>query len=298
MKKVGLIIICGLLLIGFSALAQAHVLWINLYESYTHPPGHAMVSIGWGHTVPLDDFLKTEFGKMELDSFALYDPDLNKQEIPQPDASVWKKEEKSLSGMKICVGDVYARRLTLTENTKPGTYQVAAVGKKMFFTMYLDKNGKKRAVPKPMNEFKEAKKILASVYYQSWAKAFTAVSKWTEPKPLGFKLELTPMTDLSKVHVGDLVPIKVTFMGRPLSCGGDTIYTMNATSPAFGNPDWFHLSSYIINGKAQFRVPAAGQWVVWVYVKQDVSPEKGPKELVGKCTSIYFASSLSFNAKP
>jgi hypothetical protein len=45
-------------------------------------------------------------------------------------------------------------------------------------------------------------------------------------------------------------------------------------------------------------MPAAGQWVANVYVKQDVTPESDLKELVGKCTTVYYAGTISFNVKP
>jgi hypothetical protein len=42
-----------------------------------------------------------------------------------------------------------------------------------------------------------------------------------------------------------------------------------------------------------FRMPAAGQWVANIYVKQDVTPEGDLKELVGKCTTVYYAGTIS-----
>lgn len=32
--------------------AAAHTLWVNLYESHAHPPGHVLATIGWGHALP------------------------------------------------------------------------------------------------------------------------------------------------------------------------------------------------------------------------------------------------------
>ena len=98
MKKTSLSLIAGLLLIAFSSQAIAHSLWINLYESYTHPPGHAIVSLGWEHAVPMDDLLVSKFGSIQLATFDLIDPDFNKTALPMP---VLKKENtiKTSSGM-------------------------------------------------------------------------------------------------------------------------------------------------------------------------------------------------------
>ena len=297
MKSKIISVIAGLLLIAFSSPARAHTLWVNLYESFAHPPGHAIVSLGWGHAVPMDDLLVSKAGSLQLATFDLIDPDLNKTALPMP---VLKMEDviKTSGGMTAQCGDMGIRKLGLTDKTKPGTYQVVVTSKETFFTKYLDKNGKMKMAVKPLDEVKDASKILAAIKYKSFAKAFMAVKKWTDPKPLGFDLEIRPLTDLSNVHVGDMVHFDVSFMGKPFSCTQDTIQYMTATSNTFGGPDNFSLYSYLINGKAQFRMPAAGQWVVNVYVKQDVTPESDLKELVGKCTTVYYAGTISFNVKP
>jgi len=297
MKKTSLSFIAGLLLVAFSSQAMAHTLWINLYESYTHPPGHAMVSLGWGHAVPMDDLLVSKNGSLQLATFDLVDPDLNRTALPMP---VLKMEDviETGSGMTAQCGDLGIRKLSLTDKTKPGTYQVVVTSKENFFTKYLDKKGKMKMAVKPLDEVKDAHKVLFSVKYKSFAKAFMAVKKWTDPKPLGFDLELIPMTDLSNVHVGDLVSFRVTFMDKPVVISPKNIRYLTATSNSFGGPDNFFLAAYIMNGKAQFRMPAAGQWVANVYVKQDVTPESDLKKLVGKCTTVYYAGTISFNVKP
>lgn len=205
---------------------------------------------------------------------------------------------KTSGGMTAQCGDLGIRKLGLTDKTKPGTYQVAVTSKDNFFTVYLDKKGKQKMVTKPLDQVKGVGKILTSIKYKSFAKAFFAVKKWTDPKPLGFALEIMPMTDLSDVHVGDVVPFQITFMGKPFSCGPGGIEYITATSNSFGGPDGFFLAAYIMNGKAQFRMPAAGQWVANIYVRQDVTPESNLKDLVGKCTMVYYAGTISFNVKP
>jgi len=297
MKRASLTFILCVLLVAFSSPAIAHTLWINLYESFAHPPGHAMVSLGWGHTVPMDDLLVSKAGSIQLSTFDLVDPDQGRTALPMP---VLNMEDviKTSGGMTAQCGDMGIRKLSLTDKTKPGTYQVVAASKESYFTMYLDKKGKQKMGMKPLDEVRGAHKVLFSVKYKSFAKAFFAVKNWTDPKPLGFDLEIMPMTDLSNVHVGDVVPFQISLMGKPFSMGADTIEYMTAHSNSFGGPDNFFLAAYIMNGKAQFRMPAAGQWVVNVYVRQDVTPESDLKDLVGKCTTVYYAGTISFNVKP
>jgi uncharacterized GH25 family protein len=297
MKRTSLSVIVGLLLIAFSSPAMAHTLWINLYESFAHPPGHAIVSLGWGHVVPMDDLLVSKAGSIPLATFDVIDPDLNKTALPMP---VLKMEDviKTSSGMTAQCGDLGIRKLGLTDKTKPGTYQVVVTSRDNFFTKYIDRKGKQKLAIKPLDEVRGVEKILFSVKYKSFAKAFFAVKKWTDPKPLGHDLELMPMTDLSDVHVDDVVPFQISLMGKPFSMEADTIEYITAHSNSFGGPDGFFLSAYIMNGKAQFRMPAAGQWVVNVYVRQGVTPDGKLKELVGKCTTVYYTSTISFNVKP
>jgi uncharacterized GH25 family protein len=297
MKRTNLSVIVVLASIIFSTQAMAHTLWINLYESFAHPPGHAIVSLGWGHVVPMDDLLVSEAGPLQLATYELVDPDFNRTAIPMP---VLKMEDviETSSGMTAQCGDMGIRKLGLTDKTKAGTYQVAVTSKDNYFTMYLDKKGKQKMVTKPLDQVKGVGKLLTSIKYKSFAKAFFAVKKWTAPKPLGFDLEIMPMTDLSNVHVGDVAPFQITFMRKPFSCGPGGIEYITATSNSFGGPDGFFLSAYIMNGNAQFRMPAAGQWVVNVYVKQDVTSESNLKDLVGKCTTVYYAGTISFNVKP
>ena len=185
MKRTSLSVIVGLLLFGFSLPAMAHTLWVNLYESFAHPPGHAIVSLGWGHVVPMDDLLVSEAGPLQLATYELVDPDFNRTALSMP---VLKMEDviKTSGGMTAQCGDLGIRKLGLTAKTKPGTYQVAATSREIFFTKYLDKKGNQKMAPKTMDKVKDADKILAAIKYKSFAKAFTAVKKWTDPKPLGY----------------------------------------------------------------------------------------------------------------
>jgi len=276
---------------------MAHMLWVNLNECYTHPPGHVLLSLGWGHSVPLDDLLASSSGTVHFASYALIDPDGNKTDLGLP-SKIEGEPIEAKGDLKIEPGNLGIRKLSLTKETKPGTWQAVATSKENFFTKYIDKKGRQRMAQKSMDQITNANQILVSMKHLAFAKSFTAVQEWTPPKPLGYELELMPMTDLSNVHVGDLVSFRVTFMGKPVVTSPKNLRYLTATSNSFGGPDGFFIGAYIMNGKAQFRIPAAGQWVANVYVKQDVTPESYLKNLVGKCTTVYYAGTISFNVKP
>jgi len=295
MTKKALVLLFAMAWLAAASPAAAHSLWLNLYESYKHTPGHAIVSIGWGHMVPMDDLVRG----INLESYSLVSPDSTTTALALPSAPQKTSPKTTASGMAINSGDLGVNKISLSKENKPGTYQVGLVSKDNYYTFYLDQKGKKRWAPKSMDQLKKAKKILGAMSYKAYAKAFFKVKQWSPPQPLGYDLEITPVGDLSQVRAGDKVDFKITFLGKPLSTRPDRgIEYITATSNTFGGPDGFSLSCVIFNGKAGFRFPTAGQWVLNVYHRQDVSPDNDLKHLASKCRTVMRSSTLSFNVKP
>lgn len=288
---------------------MARKMWINVYDSFAfhkkgsleHPPKHFNVSLGMGHVLPVDDFLENMDESIPLETYDLIDPNLKKIALPMP-----VKMEQSIirtnTGMTIECGDIAARKISLSDETEPGTYQVAATSKASFFTMYVDEKGEQNWTFKPLNEMNGVGNILFSSKVQYCAKAFLKVGNWTKPKPIGYVLELTPLTDLSDVHIGDPVSFEAIFMGKPFTCTTDTVEYMYAKSNTFGGEaggdiEGFFLAAYIVNGRAQFRMPTAGQWLITVFAFKDVTLENDLKELADQCSKVYFTSTVTFNVR-
>lgn len=271
--------------------------WINLTESFNHPPGHVTSMLGFGHVLPVDDLLTGDFGTINIDKYELVAPDNSRFDLGLPDLSS-APVRKSPSGMAVDSGDLGLRRISCTDSSAKGTYQVVAQSKPIFFTSYLDKNGKQRMAPKSMDAIEDLKTVLMSMKYETYAKSFYALGPWTDPNPLGYDLEIMPLDDLSSVRVGDLVRFKVTFKGKPVNISEKAINSMTCVSNTFGGPDKFQLESYLVDGVAQFRLPTAGQWVANVYLKQEVANDPALKDLKEKCTLVYTAGTVSFTVKP
>jgi uncharacterized GH25 family protein len=298
MGKMKTSLLAGVILLLSSTSVMAHTMWVNLFRSTAHEPGHALVSVGWGHALPLDDLLVTPHAELKLDRYELVGPDLVRTALPLPEIKV-DKGTATPFGITVQKGEMGIRKLSLSSDTNPGTYQVTAVAEESYFTSYIDQDGKKKMATRPIDEIKDSKKILMSMKFGAYAKSFMAVNGWTPPKPLGYELEIIPKTDLTTVRVGDIVPFEITFMGKPIQrFEEDTIQYITATSNSFGGPDGFFLSSFITKGKGQFRMPAAGQWLVNVYFKQKVAGNDQLKDLADKCTVVYYAGSVSFMVKP
>jgi uncharacterized GH25 family protein len=247
--------------------------------------------------MPLDDFLMSEAGAIEIEKYSLVGPDNSITPIPLP---VIKQEKatESKTGMTIVPGDLGLRKISLTDKTMPGTYQVTAESKATYFTGYVDASGKHKMVTKPMDEIKGAKSFDFSTRYKAVGKSYFGIEKWTQPELMGYELEILPETDMSNVKAGDLVKFTVTLNGKPLTCDMKGMNYLHMTSNTFGGPDQYMLTAYIMGGKAQIRVPTPGAWMASVTVKKEVTKDNELKNLAKKCQSIYYGASVSFTAKP
>ncbi len=297
MKKLKTLITVPLALGIIASQAAAHSLWVNVHESFTHPPGHVLTSLGWGHQVPMDDFLMSEAGAVNIERYDLVGPDGSATPMALP---VVKKEEitTSKTGMTIQPGDLGLRKVALTEETKSGTYAVTAESKATFFTGYVDAKGKHQMTTKPMDEIKGAKSFDFSTRYKAVGTSYFGIKEWTKPVALGHDLALIPETDLSQVKAGDIVQFTVTLKGEPVTSDMHGVNYLHMTSNTFGGPDKYMLAAYILDGKAQIRIPTTGEWVASVTVKKDVRPDNELKHLAKKCQNIYYGATVSFNTRP
>lgn len=292
MKHIKYLYIAIFIMITSSAFA--HTMWVNITESKTHKPSHVLSSIGWGHVNPIDDLPQN----VKLTSYDLYDPDLEKTELPLPPAKATGSFDIK-NGPTVVSGDIGARKIILKEGCKAGTYQVGLKSAENYYTNYINEKGRKKWALKPKDEITDAKEIIRGMLYKAVAVSYFSFDKWTAPKSIGNDLEILPVSDLSNVRVGDLVKFKILFRGKELTTSPEnSIEYITAVSNSFGGPDKFKLSSMIFGGKGQFRMPAAGQWLVNVYTRQEVTADNELKDLVDKCDIALFSSSISFTVKP
>jgi uncharacterized GH25 family protein len=294
MKKKAIVLSITLLLTA--SIAHAHSVWINAFESHVHQSRHAMVSLGWGHALPMDDILTSPNGRIAIEQFELLDPALKKTDLIKPEFKL-SQPELETGNFDLFAADLGAQKIAMKKESAPGVYQLSAVSRPTFYTQYIDKGGKTRMQLKPKNELNDIKKVLMAVKYQAFAKSYLTVGKWSNPKPLGHGLEIIPRTDLSNLHVGDLVEVDVRFCGEPLTATAKSIEYITAQSSSFGQSDGFSLMSYIMEGKAQFRVQSSGQWMIGVNHKDDVTADGPLKDLFGKAEQVYHSASLTFTVK-
>jgi uncharacterized GH25 family protein len=279
------------------AVVSAHSFWINAYESLTHLPGHVLISLGYGHSIPMDDLLDSPGAKLRVDSYELVDPEMQRTGLPLPVANE-EPESKAGAGVTIRGGDLGIQKLSFTETTGEGIYQIGAVSKPDFYTLFVNEKGRKKWLIKPMDQVENAKEIIQSCKYKAMAKSYFAKGQWQEPEPLGHDLEIIPLTDLSSVQTGDLVTFKVLLMGEEFSSTPSQIERITATSNTFGGPDGYYLGADIHGGEASIRIPTPGQWVATVYFVQDVQSDERLASLSNKCLQVHYVASISFTVKP
>lgn len=294
MKKILSCLPLAILLL--TTTAQAHSVWINCFVSKAHKPYHAMVSLGWGHVLPMDDMLNSTNGRVAIERFELYDPAMVKTSLSFPGFTP-AEPSKTTSNFDIFDADLATQKIALKENSAAGVYQIGAASVPTFYTQYIDKRGEKRLKMKPRDQIDDLEKVLMSVKYQAFAKSYLTLHAWKEPEALGHGLEIIPRTDLSELHPGDLVEVDVLFYGQPLNSTAKSMEFITAASSSFGLSDKFSLFSYIKEGKAQFRVQSSGQWAIFVNHKEHVTKDGALKDLYGKANLVYHGASLTFNVK-
>ncbi len=294
MKAKSIVMLIALLLTA--SVVHAHSVWINAFESTAHQSHHAMISLGWGHALPMDDILTSPNGRIAIERFEVLDPKLEKTDLIKPEFKLSQPDQQT-PNFDLFAADMGAQKIAMKMDSAEGVYQFSAVSNASFFTQYIDSSGKTRMQLKPKTELDDIDKVLMAVKYQAFAKSYLTVGSWTIPEPLGHDLEIIPRTDLSNLHVGDLVEVDVLFFGDPLTATAKSIEYITAHSTSFGQSDGFALFSYIIDGKAQFRIQSSGQWMIGVNHKEDVTADGPLKDLYGKAEQVYHSASLTFMVK-
>jgi len=255
-----------------------------------------MVSIGWGHVLPMGDMLNSVNGRVGVDSFSFYEPNLKKHTLYKPE---FKPENPSVKnkGFDIFNADQAVQKIALKKEATKGVYQIELKTEPTYYTIYLDSKDRQRLKLKPMDELKDAKKVIASFKYQGFAKSYLTIDEWKKPKPLGHDLEITPLSDLSNVKVGDEVKFKVTLKGKPLSNSPQGEKYATFLSNNFNQGEGVRLFAYIKNGITGFKVPTSGQWVINVYNTQNITKDNEVKDLYGKAKILMNAATVAFHVK-
>ena len=184
MRKVISIILAGMLITLTAASAQAHMLWFNTNQHKADPGETVWLEIGWGHKYPRHEAIKE--GWIE-DVYAL-----------------------TPNGEKIAVEKIFPAFYRFTP-TVEGTYRIIANLKSGFLS--ITKQGHKLGSKKDVTD------VVSCFQYIMNAKALIEVGG----KKDGFSrrseelLEIIPLKDPASLKLGDTLPLKIMFQGKPLA---------------------------------------------------------------------------------
>ena len=249
----------------FSTSASAHTLWINAsdYNPEIYPEYGAKTNLyfGFGHHYPVDDFLSQK----QLEEFYYVCPRCAKHYNLKPNP-----------------GGFLATQVIFKE---PGCYVIAAKLKPGFYTMYIEK-GKVHHKIGPKTEVKG--KVILSLYYEQYAKCLVNVGRKNLinfDKPVGHKLEIVPLKNPINLRLGDYLPVKVLFNGKParflrvyatysgFSTGDDFAYATSTNGEGIAKIRIIHWGPHLI--KARMELPA-------------------PDNLKDKCNKLAYTATLTF----
>ncbi len=267
MKRIKDFFIRSLLVLSllFSANVFSHTFWINAtdYSPEIYPKYGAKTNLyfGFGHHFPVDDFLSKE----KIEEFYYVCPRCGKHHNLKPNS-----------------GGFLATEVKFKE---PGSYIVAAKLKPGFYTMFVEK-GKIHHKIGPKTNIKG--KIILSLYYEQYAKSLINAGKKdliNFDKPVGHKLEIIPLKNPLNLTLGEFLPVKVLFNGRP-----KRFCKVYATYAGFSTGDDFaYATSTDSKGIAKIRIIHWGVWLVKTEVKLPPADE-----LKNKCNQLHYTATLTF----
>ncbi|KMQ52550.1 DUF4198 domain protein [Chitinispirillum alkaliphilum] len=252
------------LLMIIPSLVSAHSLWLN---ASTYRPESArdvyntIVYFGYGHMFPVHDFLRRE----QVREFRLISPE----------------GEESIEAGE---GGFLATPLMLNGS---GAYTVTSATQKGFYTMYRE--GER--IQHKMGNMEGLSNVIVSLYYEQYAKALISAGETNESdfiEPVGHNIEIVPVTNPYNLKVGDHLPIKVLFNGRPAS-----FCMIEATYVGFSEEEEFAFSTRTDGrGNGVVRLLHPGRWIVFATVRR---PARG--ELEGQALEEKYTASLTFSVR-
>ena len=261
-KNLSGLIITAMVLFLAASQAYAHDLWMGL-DHYDQKKGDtAKVFLHMGHSLPFSDFARPE----KMEDFFYLEPTGKKKNFEL------KKYDPESFFNEVGVD------LNIREE---GTYLVVAAMKPMFVSKTTD--GKKR------KSKKELTNAISCRHVEFFSKAIFYAGKpggSAYNSVLGHAIEMIPQKDPCLLKVGDYLPIKVLFKGKPLA--RELVY---ATYIGFSTRREYPFTAKTdTDGIVNIQITQQGIW--WVKI-----PFKKVREDTSECDVDQYATILTFEVK-
>ena len=226
MRKAIFIILAGMLITLTAASAQAHMLWFNTNQHKADPGETVWLEIGWGHKYPRHEAMKEGW----IERVYALDP----------------------NGQEVAVEKIFPAFYRFTPTTK-GTYRIIANLKSGFLS--ITEQGHKLGSKKDVTD------VVSCFQYIMNAKALIEVGG----KKDGFSrrseelLEIIPLKDPASLKVGDTLPVKVIFRGKPLA--GAKVQGIYSGFKTDEKKHWAVEEESDSEGIVRVRLSSKGQWL-------------------------------------
>jgi uncharacterized GH25 family protein len=249
-------VFASLSLLAVSVLpAHAHFPWINLEDGQIDVDRNLKWTVGWGHRFPISGMMKAE----NIEAMTVIGPDGSGQTKAIAASELEFQSESTL--------------------TKPGAYVVAMSRKPSFYTR--TKGGSKRQSKAGLTD------VISCSHGNSFMKAVANVgsagSGGKVDAVAGHAMEIVPLANPASLKVGDFLPFKVLFKGKPHS--GEFFATYSGFSTE--NGVWAYAATTDKEGMGKLKILHSGAWLLKVDTEEAYAD---PKE----CDKESYLADLTF----
>jgi hypothetical protein len=285
------------LALGAAILAPqtgAHTLWINVTPG-PEAERKALTFIGYGDSVPGDEILAPDWGVIHFAAYDVIAPDGTRASlgVPKPVAAAKKTLAPGLAWQD--GGDVGVRKFTFGSEAQAGTYQVVGLTPVVPLTHYRDTEGREQFSEDAPKDIRNLAKVLGTRLEINYMKSAFVVDKWTPLEPVGYALEIVPVSDLHAARSGDVLRFKVLLNGKPLTSDVAEEPFITAMSPGLGNR--WNLHSELEDGLGEVRVTSPGTWRIDARFGGRADQVDALKSAASG-TTVWLESSFTFNVLP
>lgn len=254
--KVKVVALYALIIYGFSGtVASAHDMWIEVRD-YTPPMGEEVtMTLGYDHYLPARNFLPEDY----LDEIYLLNPKGKRIDVKRHSDVEYKADGKL---------------------NPAGSHLLVAAQKGRFWTKTTEgyQSGKSK---------KGLKDVISCTYSAKFGKAIVKVGdggKGVISKPVDHELEIIPLKDPATLRIGDMMPVKVVFRGKPA-----LNHQVLATYVGFSRQKntFAYATKTDKEGVALIKMLTDGAWLVTTHQKETY-PD------ASECDDYKLSASLTF----
>jgi len=264
----------GIPLLACTSVGHAHQLWVGAsnylltYPGTRSGPVSAYAYVSFGHRFPIDEPIDdARFGGVYLHA-------------PGAAASVLPTST-----------DGY--RVAPLKFEQTGAYWISSVNKPIFSSQIKDAQGNMSYVRVPKNEAPAGAKVVDATQIYGFAKALVYVSGDNAntsalSKPLGHTLELIPEKNPATAVIGETIPFRVFFNGKPYAVEPIEVLAESVAAPQkTAGAKWVGETDK--NGRVKVPATLPGVWILIVTI---IEPTTG--DLKPKANQIRFRATLTY----